>query len=110
MTLAARAEAETFKIPPPLEKHNLTFDELRKYNGRGEDGRICIAVLGKVFDCSKGRRFYGPDGPYSTFAGRDATRALATFEVNAVKGKFPHTICLVHLLSVSFKKRSLPYV
>lgn len=70
----------------------MTFDELKKYNGRGIDGRICIAVLGKVFDCSKGYRFYGPNAPYSTFAGRDATRALATFDVNAAKGIFSSSL------------------
>lgn len=73
-------------VPPPLEKHNMTHEELRKYDGKGPDGRICVAVCGKVFDVSKGRRFYGPDGPYSTFGGKDATRALGTFDVNAVRG------------------------
>jgi len=34
-------------------------------------------VKGKVFDCTPGRNFYGPGGPYSNFAGRDATRGLA---------------------------------
>lgn len=43
-----------FKIPEPLPKHNMTLEELRKYDGKGSDGRICIAILGKVYDCSKG--------------------------------------------------------
>ncbi|KAI1309487.1 Membrane-associated progesterone receptor component 1 [Halotydeus destructor] len=73
------------KIPPPLPKHNMTLQELKNYDGSGEDGRVCVAILGKVFDVTKGRRFYGPEGPYCTFAGRDATRALATFDVNAIK-------------------------
>jgi len=77
-----------FKIPPPLKKHNMTMEELKKYDGRGEDGRVCLAVLNKVYDVSKGYRFYGPNGPYSTFAGRDATRALATFDVNAAKDDY----------------------
>lgn len=45
---------------PKLKKRDFTIEELKKYDGTGEDGRVLIAVNGKVFDATKGKRFYGP--------------------------------------------------
>ncbi|WFD31692.1 Dihydrodipicolinate synthase [Malassezia sp. CBS 17886] len=45
--------------------------------GPGGDGKILLAINGKVFDVTSGRTFYGPDGPYGNFAGRDASRGMA---------------------------------
>jgi len=80
-----KSEGESLKLPEPLPKHDMTLDELKNYDGKGADKRICIAILGKVYDCTKGHRFYGPGGPYAPLAGHDATRALAHFDVEAVK-------------------------
>ena len=51
----------------------------------GEDGekRILIAVNHKLIDVTRGRHLYGPGGPYHLYAGRDSSRGLATFSVNA---------------------------
>ena len=38
----------------------MTLMQLRKYDGNGEDGRVCVAVCGKIYDVTKGKRFYGP--------------------------------------------------
>lgn len=37
---------------------------------------------------TRGRSFYGPDGPYGKLAGRDATRALGTMNVNDVRDEW----------------------
>lgn len=56
------------KIPEPIPaepelpklRKDFTVEELKKYDGTGPDGRILVAVNGKVFDVTKGKRFYGP--------------------------------------------------
>ena len=48
-------EEEPLVIPEPLPKHDMTLDELRKYDGKGPDKRVCIAILGRVYDCTKSK-------------------------------------------------------
>ncbi|XP_013100400.2 membrane-associated progesterone receptor component 1 [Stomoxys calcitrans] len=67
----------------PKLRRDFTVAELREYDGNQPDGRVLVAVNGNVFDVTKGKRFYGPGGPYASFAGRDASRNLATFSVTA---------------------------
>ncbi|XP_015117787.1 membrane-associated progesterone receptor component 1 [Diachasma alloeum] len=80
----AEAPAVEFRELPRI-RLDFTVEELKSYDGKGADGRILVAVNGSVYDVTKGRRFYGPDGPYAAFGGRDASRGLATFSV--VPGK-----------------------
>jgi len=53
---------EPVPVEPALPKlrKDFTVAELKQYDGTGPDGRILVAVNGKVFDVTKGRRFYGP--------------------------------------------------
>lgn len=57
-----RSEPTEPKEPelPPLKKQDFTIEQLKEYDGKNKEGRILIAVNGKVFDVTKGKRFYGP--------------------------------------------------
>lgn len=67
---------------PKLRK-DFTIQDLKNYDGNQNDGRVLVAVNGCVYDVTRGKRFYGPGGPYAAFGGRDASRGLATFSVTS---------------------------
>jgi len=60
---------------PPLRE--FTKEELRRCDGSDPSAALCIAIKGRIYDCSRGRSFYGPGGAYGIFAGHDASYALA---------------------------------
>ncbi|XP_011158769.1 membrane-associated progesterone receptor component 1 [Solenopsis invicta] len=72
----------------PKLRRDFAIEDLTKYDGKGPDGRILVAVNGSVYDVTRGARFYGPGGPYEAFGGRDASRALARFAVDAATDKY----------------------
>lgn len=44
-------------------------EELAKYKGE-DGGKIYIGFMGRVFDVTRGKDFYGPGGGYSFFSGK----------------------------------------
>jgi len=83
--LLAKLKAQKVK-PSEKETSGTTKDgikvfseeELKKYTGGPDSPGLYIALLGVVYDVSKGSQYYGPGGGYSFFAGRDASRAYVT--------------------------------
>lgn len=66
--------------PPPLpvaEARDYALAELAEFDGRDPAKPLLLGIRGRVYDVTRGRDFYGPGGPYGTFAGKDCTRALA---------------------------------
>jgi len=62
--------------PPTLLFTTFTPKSLKPFNGT-DNSRILLAIKGVVYDVTAGRNFYGPEGMYANFSGRDASRGMA---------------------------------
>ncbi|PVU98017.1 hypothetical protein BB561_000157 [Smittium simulii] len=70
-------ETEEPKHPTTLAISEYSLEELREFNGTGPTKLIFICIKDKIYDVTEKPQFYGPDGPYGSYSGRDATIALA---------------------------------
>jgi membrane-associated progesterone receptor component len=89
----AGKEEEEAASSPPDPPRNFTTAQLRHFDGTVGSGTskfdtepkpVYLAVNGIVFDVSNGRDFYGPGGPYETFAGRECGAALAKMSFDEI--------------------------
>jgi len=69
--------------PPPLEPlgRDFTPAEMLEHDGQQEGRPILTSVLGRVYDVTIGKEFFGRGGPYEMFAGHDGTYNLAVMSL-----------------------------
>ncbi|KAI1425074.1 cytochrome b5-like heme/steroid binding domain-containing protein [Xylaria sp. FL1777] len=60
----------------PPKDDPITLEELAQADG-AEGRKAYVAIKGKVYDVTGNKAYEKPDGSYSIFAGKDASRALA---------------------------------
>eukprot|EP01006_Ploeotia_vitrea_P057932 TRINITY_DN68489_c0_g1_i1.p2 TRINITY_DN68489_c0_g1~~TRINITY_DN68489_c0_g1_i1.p2 ORF type:complete len:160 (+),score=26.02 TRINITY_DN68489_c0_g1_i1:53-532(+) len=65
--------------PKPKEKRGFTASDLAQYNGT-QGKPVYLSCKGTVYEVSS--VFYGPDGPYHAFAGKDATIPLGRMDAS----------------------------
>lgn len=70
-------KAEDAPPLPRAEQRDYTVAELADYTGADATKPILLAVRGTIYDVTRGRTFYGPNGPYALFAGKECARAFA---------------------------------
>ena len=66
----------------------VTPEELRRHDGIQEP-TLWLAILGEVFDVTKGERHYGAQGGYAGFVAKDGTRAFHTGRFDTAEGLTP---------------------
>ena len=82
------SESDRFAPKVPVELNPpkddpITLEELAKADGEHSD-KIYVAIKGTVFDVTRNAAAYGPGRDYHIFAGKDASRGLATSSLDPV--------------------------
>ena len=72
---------------PDPTKRLITPTELAQHTTI--ENQLWLSILGKVYDVTTGPSFYGPDGTYKFYTGRDASPCYST-GINNVKGAEEH--------------------
>lgn len=75
--MAPKDEKEEADPPRNFTANQLAFFDGTKDEKSSEDKAVYLSMNGIVFDVSDGRNFYGPEGPYEKFAGKECGVALA---------------------------------
>lgn len=65
-------------VNKPAHIELMDNDELSFYNGKQDSKGLYLALLGQIFDVSKGKKHYGPKGAYHFMAGKDASLSFIT--------------------------------
>lgn len=55
----------------------MSLEDLTKFNGE-EGSPLYLAIMGRIYDVSAGKAFYGPGRSYHHYVAKDATRSFAT--------------------------------
>ena len=71
-----RTTEEEQKEVEEIIPRDFTIEQLREFDGKRSE-KIFIALKGEVYDVTAAADYYGPEGTYHCFAGRDASRAMA---------------------------------
>ncbi|KAJ7230107.1 cytochrome b5 [Mycena pura] len=62
-------------LAPPKDDP-FTLAQLVEFSGAQPGKPIYVSIKGTVFDVTRNAQVYGPDGSYSIFAGKDASKGL----------------------------------
>lgn len=62
-------EQELYNIISSKGDRLYTKKNLAQYDGESESLGLYLAILGRVYDVSDGKKYYGPGGGYSFFSG-----------------------------------------
>lgn len=78
---------------PKMKKRDFSLEQLREYDGL-HNPRLLLAVNGKVFDVTKGKKFYGP-GQYSSKSHTSETKHDIPPSRNADGYLTPYTLLML---------------
>ena len=81
----------------------VTPEELRRHDGIQEP-TLWLAILGEVFDVTKGERHYGVGGGYAGFVAKDGTRAFGS-EVRDARAARLHRLAHVNRIFARYLLR-----
>lgn len=69
--------------PPPMEPVDavIPFEQLLLHDGTSSSRPVLTSVLGRIYDVTAAKEFFGPGAPYEMFAGHDGTYNLAVMSL-----------------------------